>query len=907
MIRLFLLSLSIICGQSLDVAFRYVAGPNDDFIRVFVPGTMPSGTSNDWGPNSNGMIAPSAPSRMNYNETTDSYEKTYSLSVGDEHQYKIHFHHNSSGSNYTWIPDPLNPLTTDDNWTNSILEVTDPLLFQEARHLNSVGEVTGFSMGIFASEGVDSIRYSIGGDTLPGTEYYQDNGVLYIPFNPPLSVYDPIWVQASISGSWDTVYDFGAIEIIEAPIPGGIDLGPTWLNNSMFLAVYAPSQPVMRVVVNSLENASEEPEALTMYKDPNIQDTWWIELDLPGGEYEYEYLLINGNRIADPFSRRLTNGKTRIEIGPGGISTADDFIWSSNDYIRPSLDTLIIYELHVDDFSAQGNGQGTFLDVIDRLDHLKMAGINAIELLPITEFPGTHSWGYDPQLMSAVEENYGTPEEFMRLVDEAHSRGIAVIIDIIWNHIKSTSPIWEIQPDYDLNPYIKLHTDLNPNEAEGSWGMLDWDHFNTNTIDYINRVNKIWVDEYRVDGFRFDAMYMIGWDMQQQEYGIPAWSTELRNHDPTIYQIAEHLPSNPWLIENTDLSSGWHDSFHDRLLNDVHGQSLSTMSIMRQIVGLHEYSDWGDPYNSRTQAVKYMVSHDEQSILQEMVTFNSYSIEEARSRDKFYATILFTSLGIPMLFQGQEFGLQTGWDDDNNNGNYDDEKLQYRPVDWSLLNTDIGQSHLEHYSKLAKLRKSNPAFYEGTFYDLYRYTSQKVIVYGYKDESPNNNDDQVVVVANFSSLERTIENVPFLSSGIWYDALNPTNVITIDEDNYYDEYSIPAKSAIVFTNRDYQLAIPSSYESVPDQFQLVECYPNPFNGKLNIRYHINNVSNIYATIYDLSGKVIKSFESEPKYPGQHQLIWDTKNNNGDAVATGLYFISLSSKNRTTNKKVLYLK
>ena len=907
MIRLFLLSLSIVCGQSLDVAFRYVAGPNDDFIRVFVPGTMPSGTSNDWGPNSNGMIAPSAPSRMNYNETTDSYEKTYSLSVGDEHQYKIHFHHNSSGSNYTWIPDPLNPLTTDDNWTNSILEVTDPLLFQEARHLNSVGEVTGFSMGIFASEGVDSIRYSIGGDTLPGTEYYQDNGVLYIPFNPPLSVYDPIWVQASISGSWDTVYDFGAIEIIEAPIPGGIDLGPTWLNNSMFLAVYAPSQPVMRVVVNSLENASEEPEALTMYKDPNIQDTWWIELDLPGGEYEYEYLLINGNRIADPFSRRLTNGKTRIEIGPGGISTADDFIWSSNDYIRPSLDTLIIYELHVDDFSAQGNGQGTFLDVIDRLDHLKMAGINAIELLPITEFPGTHSWGYDPQLMSAVEENYGTPEEFMRLVDEAHSRGIAVIIDLVWNHIKSTSPIWEIQPDYDLNPYIKLHTDLNPNEAEGSWGMLDWDHFNTRTIDYINRVNKIWVDEYRVDGFRFDAMYMIGWDMQQQEYGIPAWSTALRNHDPTVYQIAEHLPSNPWLIENTDLSSGWHDSFHDRLLNDVHGQSLSTMSIMRQIVGLHEYSDWGDPYNSRIQAVKYMVSHDEQSILQEMVTFNSYSIEEARSRDKFYATILFTSLGIPMLFQGQEFGLQTGWDDDNNNGNYDDEKLQYRPVDWSLLNTDIGQSHLEHYSKLAKLRKSNPAFYEGTFYDLYRYTSQKVIVYGYKDESPNNNDDQVVVVANFSSLERTIENVPFLSSGIWYDALNPTNVITIDEDNYYDEYSIPAKSAIVFTNRDYQLAIPSSYESVPDQFQLVECYPNPFNGKLNIRYHISNVSNIYATIYDLSGKVIKSFESEPKYPGQHQLIWDTKNNNGDAVATGLYFISLSSKNRTTNKKVLYLK
>ena len=132
-------------------------------------------------------------------------------------------------------------------------------------------------------------------------------------------------------------------------------------------------------------------------------------------------------------------------------------------------------------------------------------------------------------------------------------------------------------------------------------------------------------------------------------------------------------------------------------------------------------------------------------------------------------------------------------------------------------------------------------------------------------------------------------------------------MITIGEDNYYEEYYIPAKSAIVFTNRDYQLAIPSSYESVPDQFELVECYPNPFNGKLNIHYHKNNASDIHATIYDLSGKVIKSFESEPKHPGQHQLIWDTKNNNGNAVATGLYFISLSSKSRATNKKVLYLK
>lgn len=164
-----------------------------------------------------------------------------------------------------------------------------------------------------------------------------------------------------------------------------------------------------------------------------------------------------------------------------------------------------------------------------------------------------------------------------------------------------------------------------------------------------------------------------------------------------------------------------------------------------------------------------------------------------------------------------------------------------------------------------------------------------------------------MVIANFSSLERTIENVPFLSPGTWHDALNPTNVITVGEDNYFTEYSIPAKSAIVFTNRDYQLKIPSSNELIPNQFQIIECYPNPFNGRLNIHYRINETSDIQVSIFDINGKIIKSFANEQKSPGQHQLVWDTKNNNGISVATGLYFVSLSSKDRITSKKVLYLK
>ena len=146
LIYCFLISLSL--SQQMDVTFRYVKEPTENFNRIFVPGTMPDGTSNDWGPNSNGVISPSAPSQMIYNENNDSYEKSYSLQIGQEYLYKLHFHYNASGGDYAWVSDPMNPETTSDGWDNSILYVTDPLFFQPARHLNDDGMVNGLSLGI---------------------------------------------------------------------------------------------------------------------------------------------------------------------------------------------------------------------------------------------------------------------------------------------------------------------------------------------------------------------------------------------------------------------------------------------------------------------------------------------------------------------------------------------------------------------------------------------------------------------------------------------------------------------------------------------------------------------------------------------------------------------------------------
>ena len=886
--------------QSLDVTFRYIERPADDFIKVFVPGEM-----NNWGPNSSGVISPTAASQMILNEATDSYDKSYSLTVGSTYLYKIHFHHNSSGTDYSWISDPLNPETTNDEWGNSVLEVTDPLFYQPARHLNEEGLVAGLSVGIFTTGNVDSVRYAVGGDTVSATEFYHDNGVFYVALDPPTTLFEAYWIQASIDGELHTVYHQPEIEVVEVPLPADVEMGPNWLNGNMILAIYAPSQPVIQLIVTSPGETGLASDAIVMNRDPDQTDVWWTELDLPAGQYEYEYLLLNGSRISDPLTRRLSNGKTRIEIGGGGVTTADDYAWQSDAYIRPELDTLIIYELHIDDFAAQGNGQGKFEHVIDRLDHLKISGVNAIELMPITEFPGDRSWGYNPQIMSAVESAYGTPAQFKELIDEAHLRGIAVILDLVWNHVTSSGPIWQIQPDYSLNPYIKIHTELNPNEEEESWGMLDLDHFNEKTISYINKVHQIWLDEYRVDGFRFDATRYMGWNLNQSEYGLPAWTSALHDLDPDAYQIAEHLPAHPWLIDNTFLTSSWHDSFHDVIKNDAHGQYNTTMTYMSQAVGLHEYSNSGDSYSYRTQAMKYMVSHDEQSVIQEMVEFDSYSLEAARERDKFYGTILFTSLGIPMIFQGQEFGFKSGWTDVNGDGDWDDEKLGYRPLDWSLLNSEVGQSHLAHYSMLAKFRKTNPAFSKGTFYDLWRYDAERVIVYGYKDESEGNNNDQIVVIANFSSSNQTVNNVPFISGGNWYNITDPGNNL-YSEDGNYGEYLIPAKSAVVYANQEWELSVDDEI-TVPESFQTLSAYPNPFNGKIQI--HLSFPKEVIGTlsIFNLQGQLLKSFNQSKWKKGSQFITWDASTHFGNELASGVYLVSLKTELGLKTHKILYLK
>lgn len=899
---IFLICLVLLFGQisiaqnTLNVTFRYIQKLEENFIRVFVPGTMPPGSSLDWGPNSGGIINPSAPSIMTFDPSVNAYIKQYELSIGENYQYKFHFHTNQSGTPGQWISDPLNPNTTGPD-NNSIITVTDPFFFQPTIHQEENGLVNALSAGIFTNKTISKITYIIGSDTLDGTNNLNSEGIFYATVNPARSSYEKYAIIANIDGQEYIVFNQPEINIVEESRPSNTKMGLNLTYNKAIFVIHAPGQRLMQVIVGNPNENLDPTNAKMMKKATGEKDVWWLDIELIPGEHHYQFLLSDGRKISDPLSRRVIKDRTVFQLGPGGVTTADNYAWQSNNYEKPALDTLVIYELHVNDFVAKGNGKGKFIDLIERLDYLDSLGINAIELMPVMEFPTWRYWGYLTSHHGAVEDVYGTPWQFKQFIDEAHTRGIAIILDIVFNQFVDTSPLWQIQPNINLNPYFKAGNDLRPNERAESFGGVDFDHFTPETQAYIKEIIRGWVEEYRIDGFRFDYTRGIGWDSTQPQFGILGWSRYLENLDPTVYQIAEHLPGDPFLIKSSTLDAGWHDSFHDILKNDIHVPKPSLFDISNLVLGLFEYDINLPRYQNRTQAVKATVTHDEQSFIQEMVEFKGVPLETALRRDLFYSTLTFTSLGIPMLWQAQELGMQSGWLDLNGNGNWDEEKLVYRPMEWSLLDTERGKRHFDLYQKLIALRKKNPALWRGNFYDLWRFNTEKVIVYGFADETLDTKGDQVMVVANFSGQNRTITAVPWLSEGLWKNAIETDSTLNVATEKI-DTFAIEAYTASVYY-KDVITSVNSKDIEIPNSFSLYQNYPNPFNPITTIKFSLPKEEFVTLKIYSILGEEIETLVSKQLPSGTHQISWTTF-----SLPSGVYFYQIQAGNFKETKKML---
>ncbi|MES2571009.1 MAG: malto-oligosyltrehalose trehalohydrolase, partial [Verrucomicrobiota bacterium] len=245
------------------------------------------------------------------------------------------------------------------------------------------------------------------------------------------------------------------------------------------------------------------------------------------------------------------------------------FQWHDAAWVRPAFRDLVIYELHVGTFTAEG----TFLAVIGRLPHLRAMGVNAIELMPIGDFPGSRNWGYDGVLIYAPARAYGTPEDLRTLVDAAHAEGIAVLLDVVYNHFG---------PDGN---YIAQYSEAFFNEqVHTPWGAaLNFDgEFSEPVREFFVRNPIYWMEEFHVDGFRLDATHAIT-DVSQRHI-LADLTTAI--HERGGYAIAEDDRNDARLLMSQaegglGFDGAWADDFHHTIRVSQTGEQASYFSAYR--------------------------------------------------------------------------------------------------------------------------------------------------------------------------------------------------------------------------------------------------------------------------------------------------------------------------------------
>lgn len=508
-------------------------------------------------------------------------------------------------------------------------------------------------------------------------------------------------------------------------------------------------------------------------------------IELADGIYQYKFRVQSQSpcfepdewvEVNDPYATEIdSTARTSAIRIKAGKRIIDTYIWQHDDKELPENEELVIYEMHVADFSgADGCDRGSkFQQIIEKLDYLCDLGINAIELMPVNEYPGDYSWGYKVRDFFAVESSYGTTADLKQLIDECHGRGIRVIMDGIYNHCDEECPLLLIDRNYWY--YRDKHY---PEDPANYWGPeFNYENFDAKlgirpAWKFIGDVVNFWIKEYHIDGIRYDAVRQL--DNREFLHWITASAKKTAGHKP-FYNIAEHIPELPELVAADGPMDGcWRESFRIFALETLAGNNFD-IAKLKQVLDAKQQG-----YENTTNVINYLASHDRSHLLAE-ASFLTLDPEAAFKRAKLAAVLLVTAVGIPMLWMGEEFGQSTRSTPNQPN------KLQ-----WSLLKNQPNYELLEYYKHLILLRHNLPAFYTENIEFIHENPEAKVFAYyRWSDEGT-----RAVVVANFSDNYLSGYCIPnFPAAGTWHEWMY-NKIVQVGEEGF--KFDLRERSALIF-------------------------------------------------------------------------------------------------------------
>ncbi len=529
--------------------------------------------------------------------------------------------------------------------------------------------------------------------------------------------------------------------------------------------------------------------------------------DLPEGFYQYKYFVT------------FENGTSRYCSDPcAKYGGSDEFensgfvVGGNTTTVRPlvnrlALRDLSIYELMIDDFTALYRGSVAPMDAVaQRLDYLESLGVNAVEFMPWTTWPGgDFSWGYNPVQFFSVEYRYlnepGNPADKLfklkTLINMMHDRGMHVIMDGVFNHVQAGQnpnrgfPYFWLYQEPEDSPYIGAF--------EGGGFFEEFDYHNGCVEQFIRDVCLYWLNTYKLDGIRFD--YTLGFfERGTRQLGITKLITDLKDAmdqagEKNITYILEHLPDNRYqAIDDTNqicATACWFDplmfwSFDHGSQGRVDGDALRVLNASL------DFAHGKGP-------VTYIENHD-----------HSTAVSKAGGAGRWFKTqasaiALFTAPGAPMIHNGQEFGEDYFLPESGN------DRVVPRPLRWNERgpgSSDFaGQRLLGIYQRLIAIRKSSPALRSANFFPVLAnhpdgygvFPDRGLAVYHRYGTDDRGAFERVIVVVNFSDYDQFLD-IPFSANGTWQDLLNDREANVTDFRLRNER--VPSNWGMIFSRRD---------------------------------------------------------------------------------------------------------
>jgi 1,4-alpha-glucan branching enzyme len=594
-------------------------------------------------------------------------------------------------------------------------------------------------------------------------------------------------------------------------LPAGAKEGVVYINNgsSAIITLYAPAKTTVALI----GDFNDWQPAKNPMKNTADGKTWWVQVDNldPAKEYAYQFLVDNALRVADPYTEKVLDPQHDSFIGntvypnlkayPTGKTTGivsvmqgvkPGYTWKNTaGFKRPEQNNLVIYELLIRDFTTGHDYAAT----LQKLDYLVTLGINAIELMPVNEFEGNLSWGYNPSFYFAPDKYYGTKTALQHFIDECHGRGIAVILDMVLNHSFGQSPMVQLYFDKGSNKPAANNPWYNAEATHPFNVGFDFNHEKPETQTFVKNVIKFWMEEYKVDGFRFD---------------LSKGFTQKKSADDGVFRVYDASRIAIWKGYNNFIKSIDSKGFYvilEHFADMQEEKALAAEGMMlwnnlnynmnEATMGWLEKSNfnWGF-YSSHDLSkpdhlVTYMQSHDEERTMFKNTSYGnasgSYNIKELPTglkREELAAAFLMMMPGPKMLWQFQELGYDVPIDFNGRTGD--------KPIRWEYAQDEHRNALFKAYARFIRLKKQNTVF---SATDLIYSLAGPV-----KFIKLTNASNTVMVIGNFDVVSQTA-TIDMGTAGIWYeaDSDNPVSFTTSTYSKILSpgEYHIFSKSALI--------------------------------------------------------------------------------------------------------------